>query len=67
MNPPKLSPGSRPPQLATRKAETDQVTQQDAALAEQSAAAAESLRVQAAKLAQVVSVFRLAAATTPSR
>jgi len=38
----------------------DQVTQQNAALVEQSAAAADSLRHQAAKLAEVVSVFRLA-------
>jgi len=39
----------------------DQVTQQNAALVEESAAAAESLKVQAAQLAQAVSVFRLAA------
>ena len=39
----------------------DQVTQQNAALVEESAAAAESLKVQAAHLAQVVSVFRLRA------
>jgi len=38
----------------------DQVTQQNAALVEESAAAAESLRVQAAKLNQVVGVFKLA-------
>ncbi|MGH6646647.1 methyl-accepting chemotaxis protein [Aquabacterium sp.] len=37
----------------------DQVTQQNAALVEESAAAAESLRRQAAKLAEVVSVFQL--------
>lgn len=37
----------------------DQVTQQNAALVEESAAAAESLKVQAAQLAQMVSVFRL--------
>ncbi|WP_374316007.1 methyl-accepting chemotaxis protein [Aquabacterium sp.] len=37
----------------------DQVTQQNAALVEQSAAAAESLRHQAAKLTDLVSVFRL--------
>ncbi|XVJ68267.1 MAG: methyl-accepting chemotaxis protein [Rhizobacter sp.] len=37
----------------------DQVTQQNAALVEESAAAAESLRYQAAKLAEVVSVFKL--------
>ncbi len=38
----------------------DQMTQQNAALVEQSAAAAESLKDQADKLAGVVSVFRLA-------
>ena len=38
----------------------DQVTQQNAALVEQSAAAAESLKDQAAKLGQVVSRFQLA-------
>jgi methyl-accepting chemotaxis protein len=37
----------------------DEVTQQNAALVEQSAAAAESLKGQAARLANVVSVFRL--------
>ena len=40
----------------------DTVTQQNSALVEESAAAAESLKQQAAKLAEVVSVFRLAAA-----
>jgi methyl-accepting chemotaxis protein len=40
----------------------DQVTQQNAALVEQSAAAAESLKLQAARLARVVGVFRLHAA-----
>ena len=38
----------------------DQMTQQNAALVEESAAAAQSLREQAARLAQVVSQFRLA-------
>src|SRR6201999_82400 len=37
----------------------DQTTQQNAALVEQSAAAAESLSQQAARLTQIVSVFRL--------
>ncbi len=37
----------------------DQVTQQNAALVEESAAAADSLKHQAAKLAEIVSVFRL--------
>ena len=40
--------------------ELDQMTQQNAALVEQSAAAADSLREQALRLAQVVSAFRLA-------
>ncbi|MGH6646309.1 methyl-accepting chemotaxis protein [Aquabacterium sp.] len=39
----------------------DQVTQQNAALVEESAAASESLRHQAASLAQTVSVFKLTA------
>jgi methyl-accepting chemotaxis protein len=37
----------------------DGVTQQNAALVEQAAAAAESMQNQAANLAQVVSVFKL--------
>ncbi|MDD0817131.1 hypothetical protein PSQ39_21030, partial [Curvibacter sp. HBC28] len=37
----------------------DQVTQQNAALVEESAAAADSLRNQAARLAEVVSAFKL--------
>jgi methyl-accepting chemotaxis protein len=37
----------------------DQMTQQNAALVEQSAAAAESLKGQAARLAQAVAGFRL--------
>ena len=40
--------------------EVDQMTQQNAALVEESAAAAESLKEQAIKLASVVSTFRLA-------
>jgi methyl-accepting chemotaxis protein len=40
----------------------DQVTQQNASLVEEAAAAAESLREQAGKLAQVVSVFKLGGA-----
>jgi methyl-accepting chemotaxis protein len=39
--------------------EIDRMTQQNAALVEQSAAAAESLREQAARLTQVVRQFRL--------
>jgi methyl-accepting chemotaxis protein len=49
----------------------DQVTQQNAALVEESAAAAASMQEQAAKLAQVVGVFRLdrqaAAPVAPAR
>jgi methyl-accepting chemotaxis protein len=36
----------------------DQMTQQNAALVEQSAAAAESLKDQASRLAQVIQIFR---------
>jgi methyl-accepting chemotaxis protein-1 (serine sensor receptor) len=46
-------------QVGDAVSQLDQVTQQNAALVEESAAAAESLRQQAARLAQVVSVFRL--------
>ena len=42
--------------------EIDRMTQQNAALVEESAAAAESLREQAARLSQVVQQFRLAEA-----
>jgi methyl-accepting chemotaxis protein-1 (serine sensor receptor) len=41
----------------------DQATQQNAALVEQSAAAAQSLRQQAARLQEAVSVFRLGGAS----
>jgi len=44
----------------TAVVEMDRVTQQNAALVEQAAAAAESLREQAAQLADVVGTFRLA-------
>ncbi len=43
-------------------AQLDQVTQQNAALVEQSAAATESLKQQASRLVEAVSVFRLGAA-----
>jgi methyl-accepting chemotaxis protein len=46
-------------QVNTTVGELDQMTQQNAALVEQSAAAAESLREQAQRLAQVVSNFQL--------
>jgi methyl-accepting chemotaxis protein len=43
-------------------AQMDQVTQQNASLVEEAAAASEAMQEQAAKLAQVVSVFRVDAA-----
>ena len=46
-------------QVNTSVNQLDQMTQQNAALVEESAAAAESLRDQAARLAQVVSTFRV--------
>jgi methyl-accepting chemotaxis protein len=46
-------------QVNTAVNQLDQMTQQNAALVEESAAAAESLRDQAARLTQVVQVFRL--------
>jgi methyl-accepting chemotaxis protein len=45
--------------------ELDQMTQQNAALVEESAAAAESLREQAQRLAQVVSTFKLSKSSSP--
>lgn len=39
----------------------DQTTQQNAAMAEQAAAAAQSMKEQAANLSQIISQFRLAA------
>ena len=55
-------------QVNTSIANLDQMTQQNAALVEQSAAAAQSLREQADQLAQAVAVFKLAAqvARTPA-
>jgi len=46
-------------QIGDAVAQLDQVTQQNAALVEESAAAADSLRRQAARLAQVVATFKL--------
>jgi len=46
-------------QVGEAISQMDQVTQQNAALVEESAAAAESLKVQAQQLVQVVSVFKL--------
>jgi methyl-accepting chemotaxis protein/methyl-accepting chemotaxis protein-1 (serine sensor receptor) len=48
-------------QVGDAVTELDQVTQQNAALVEQSAAAAESLQQQAARLVDTVAVFKLAA------
>jgi methyl-accepting chemotaxis protein len=47
-------------QVGDAVAQLDRVTQQNAALVEESAAAAESLRAQAERLTEVVSVFHLA-------
>jgi methyl-accepting chemotaxis protein len=46
-------------QVGDAVGQLDRVTQQNAALVEQSAAAAESLRAQASRLAEVVGVFRV--------
>jgi methyl-accepting chemotaxis protein len=46
-------------QVNTAVSQLDQMTQQNAALVEQSAAAAQSLREQAARLAETVQVFQL--------
>jgi methyl-accepting chemotaxis protein len=45
-------------------AQMDQVTQQNASLVEEAAAASEAMQEQAAKLAQTVSVFRVASSGT---
>ncbi|HEY1090149.1 MAG TPA: methyl-accepting chemotaxis protein, partial [Burkholderiaceae bacterium] len=47
-------------QVGDAVAQLDQVTQQNAALVEESASAAESLKHQAARLAELVARFRLA-------
>ncbi len=49
-------------QVNTAVSQLDQMTQQNAALVEESSAASESLKDQAARLTQLVSVFRLDAA-----
>jgi methyl-accepting chemotaxis protein len=55
-------------EVNTSVAQLDQMTQQNAALVEESAAAAESLREQAVRLAQVVGTFKLdAGSATPAR
>ncbi|MGD9835962.1 MAG: methyl-accepting chemotaxis protein [Piscinibacter sp.] len=53
-------------QVNTAVTQLDQMTQQNAALVEESAAAAESLKEQAQRLAQVVATFRLAEGAAPS-
>ncbi|MBG6081694.1 methyl-accepting chemotaxis protein [Rubrivivax gelatinosus] len=54
-------------QVGDAVGQLDQVTQQNAALVEESAAAAESLRLQAARLTELVGVFKLSgAAPTPT-
>ncbi|BAL95103.1 methyl-accepting chemotaxis protein [Rubrivivax gelatinosus] len=50
-------------QVGDAVGQLDQVTQQNAALVEESAAAAESLRIQAARLTELVGVFKLEAAS----
>jgi methyl-accepting chemotaxis protein len=50
-------------QVNTAVTQLDQMTQQNAALVEESAAAAESLKDQAVRLAQVVGTFRIDAST----
>ncbi|BAL94250.1 methyl-accepting chemotaxis protein [Rubrivivax gelatinosus] len=53
-------------QVGDAVAQMDQATQQNAALVEESAAAAESLRTQARQLVEVVAVFRLANGAAPA-
>ncbi|MFT7721491.1 MAG: methyl-accepting chemotaxis protein [Roseateles sp.] len=53
-------------QIGDAVSQLDQVTQQNAALVEESAAAAESLRVQAGQLAETVSAFKLDAVAAPA-
>ena len=54
-------------QISEAVGQMDAVTQQNAALVEQSAAASETMREQAANLAQAVAVFRLAGAGSALR
>ncbi|GJI96165.1 methyl-accepting chemotaxis protein [Duganella caerulea] len=53
-------------QVNTAILQMDQVTQQNAALVEQAAAAAESMQDQAGKLSEVVSVFKLLETSAPA-
>jgi methyl-accepting chemotaxis protein len=52
-------------QVSDAVSQLDEVTQQNAALVEESAAAAESLKVQASRLVEAVAVFRLKPAAAP--
>jgi methyl-accepting chemotaxis protein len=54
-------------QVNTAIVQMDQVTQQNAALVEEAAAAAESMQEQAARLSEVVSVFKLLGVSAPPR
>src|SRR5690606_9297151 len=54
-------------QINQSVAQMDQATQQNAALVEESAAASESMREQAARLAEAVSVFKLQATMAPKQ
>jgi len=53
-------------QVGEAVTQMDQATQQNAALVEESAAAAESLKVQARQLVQAVAVFKLAHGERPA-
>jgi methyl-accepting chemotaxis protein len=53
-------------QINAAVTQLDQMTQQNAALVEESAAAAESLRDQSGRLSEAISVFRLSSAQTPA-
>jgi methyl-accepting chemotaxis protein len=53
-------------EINTAVSQMDQVTQQNAALVEQAAAASESMQHQAAQLAQVVSIFKVGTAPAAS-
>jgi methyl-accepting chemotaxis protein len=52
-------------QVVTAVSEMDRTTQQNAALVEESAAAAESLRMQAMQLVDAVAVFKLGSGAAP--
>ncbi len=54
-------------QINIAVSQLDQMTQQNAALVEEGAAAAESLKEQAARLAEAISVFKLGGQAVPAR